>query len=128
MRKTILVIEDNALNRELVVQLLEDDYDVVTATDGFSGVATALKRRPDLILMDLSLPLLDGWQATRQLRANGSTQHIPIIALTAHAVPGELQRALDAGCNEWVTKPIEEERLFAAIERWLGTSGRSPGA
>jgi len=118
--KRILVVEDQELNLDLLVQLLEDCYEVVTAADGASGIEMAHRLRPDAILMDLSLPVLDGWEAIRQLKASAELKHIPIIALTAHAMAGDEQRAQDCGCDDYLTKPIDESLLYAALERHLG--------
>ena len=118
--KRILVVEDQELNLDLLVQLLEDCYEVVTAADGASGIEMAHRLRPDAILMDLSLPVLDGWEAIRQLKASAELKHIPIIALTAHAMTGDEQRAQDCGCDDYLTKPIDESLLYAALERHLG--------
>ena len=124
--KKILVIEDNELNLELVTQLLEDDYEVAAATDGAAGIDAALRLRPDLILMDLSLPVLDGWEATRRLRSDPVARRTPVIALSAHASAADVQRALDAGCDAYVTKPIDEQVLLREISRLLGSSGDTP--
>jgi CheY-like chemotaxis protein len=121
--KTILIVEDVDFNLDLLVQLLEDDYDIHTATDGAAGLALAEQVRPDLILMDLSLPVIDGWEATRRLKANITLQHIPIIALTAHAMSGDEERAKAAGCNDYLSKPIDEDLLFAKLQTFLGDHG-----
>jgi CheY-like chemotaxis protein len=118
--KTILIVEDVDFNLDLLVQLLEDDYDIHTATDGAAGIALAEQVRPDLILMDLSLPIIDGWEATRRLKANTTLQHIPIIALTAHAMSGDEERAKAAGCDDYLSKPIDEDLLFAKLQAFLG--------
>ena len=118
--KRILIVEDVALNRDLLTQLLEDDYDLVVAVDGAAGVAMAIEHRPDLILMDLSLPLLDGWEATRRIKANATTGGIPVVAITANAMSGDEERAKAAGCDDFMTKPIDEDLLFAKLRRWLG--------
>jgi CheY-like chemotaxis protein len=115
--KKILIVEDVELNVDLLVQLLEDDYALVVAGDGASGVATASREQPDLILMDMSLPVLDGWEATRRIKADRTLEHIPIIALTAHAMRGDCERALDCGCQDYLSKPIDEELLFEKIRR-----------
>lgn len=123
-RKKILVVEDVELNRDLVVQLLEDRYEVVTAPNGAVGVEMVTQEEPDLILMDLSMPVLDGWEATRQIRALPGKQDLPIIALTAHAMPGDEEIAVAAGCDTYLTKPIDEKLLFAKLDEFLGaTSG-----
>jgi CheY-like chemotaxis protein len=121
--KTILIVEDVNFNLDLLVQLLEDDYDIHTATDGAAGLALAEQVRPDLILMDLSLPVIDGWEATRRLKANVTLQHIPIIALTAHAMSGDEERAKAAGCDDYLSKPIDEDLLFAKLQTFLGDHG-----
>jgi len=120
VKKRILVIEDVELNIDLLVQLLEDDYEVLTATDGESGIAMAEQERPDLILMDLSLPGIDGWEATRRIKANPHLGSMPIIALTAHAMRGDEERALANGCDDWLVKPLDEDLLFKTLKRWLG--------
>jgi two-component system, cell cycle response regulator DivK len=118
--KRILIVEDVALNRDLLTQLLEDDYGLVVAVDGVAGVAMAVEHQPDLILMDLSLPLLDGWEATRRIKANAATARIPVVAITANAMNGDEQRAKAAGCDDFMTKPIDEDLLFAKLHQWLG--------
>jgi len=122
MRK-ILVVEDVEYNRDLLVQLLEDEYEILTAADGAAGIEVAMRHRPDLILMDLSLPGLDGWEATRRLKARPETAAIPVIALTAHAMQGDEERARACGCDDYLTKPIDEDQLFAKLERLLGPGG-----
>jgi two-component system, cell cycle response regulator DivK len=116
----ILIVEDIELNRELLIQLLEEDYALAIAIDGAAGVEKAATERPDLILMDLSLPVLDGWEATRRIKADPATARIPVIALTAHAMSGEEDKARAAGCDDFLTKPIDEDLLFAKLRRWLG--------
>lgn len=116
----ILLVEDNEMNQDMLTRRLERrGYTVVLARDGAEGVARAASDRPDLILMDMSLPVLDGWDATRQIRANSATQSIPVIALTAHAMAGDRDRALEAGCDDYDTKPIELPRLLGKIEMLL---------
>ena len=115
---TILVVEDNELNSELLVQLL-DDHRVIVEADGLAGVATAAREQPALVFMDLSLPVLDGWEATRRLKADAATRHIPVVALTAHAMPGDERKARAAGCDGYLTKPIDEDALFAEVDKWL---------
>jgi two-component system, cell cycle response regulator DivK len=107
-------------NRDLVVQLLEDDYQIITAADGAEGLRLAERERPDLILMDLSLPVIDGWEATRQIKANGALKHIPIIALSAHAMTGDQEKALQSGCDDYLNKPLDEDLLFAKLAKFLG--------
>jgi two-component system, cell cycle response regulator DivK len=123
--KKILIVEDVEYNRELLVQLLEDEYEILTAADGAAGIESAARHRPDLILMDLSLPEVDGWEATRRLKAWPETAAIPVIALTAHAMQGDEERARACGCDGYLTKPIDEDRLFETLARFLG-DGSSP--
>jgi len=118
--KRILIVEDVELNRDLLVQILEEDYELLTATDGVAGVAMAERERPDLILMDLSLPGVDGWEATRRIKANTALHRIPIIALTAHAMLGDEAKAREAGCDDYLSKPIDEDLLFAKLRHFLG--------
>ena len=118
--KKILVVEDVEVNRDLVVQLLEDDYEVIEAVNGEEAVTLAEKERPDLILMDLSLPVMDGWEATRKIKSNDDLKSVPIIALTAHAMKGDEEKAKQAGCNDYLPKPIDENELFAKIAKYLG--------
>jgi CheY-like chemotaxis protein len=116
----ILLVEDNEMNRDMLSRRLgRRGYHVVVAADGEQGIRLAKAEAPDLILMDMSLPVLDGWEATRQLKAAPETQCIPIIALTAHAMAGDREKALDAGCNDYDTKPIEFPRLLAKIQAIL---------
>jgi two-component system, cell cycle response regulator DivK len=117
---TILIVEDNELNRDMLSRrLARRGYAIVIATDGQEGLDVARAAAPDLILMDMSLPVLDGWEATRRLRADESLNRIPIIALTAHAMSSDREKALDAGCDDYDTKPIELPRLLAKIEALL---------
>ena len=118
--KKILVVEDVAYNRDLLVQLLEEDYTVVTADDGAISVEIAGREKPDLILMDLSLPVVDGWEAARRIKAQAELSAIPIIAVTAHAMRGDRERAIESGCDDYITKPIDEDLLFAKLSRFLG--------
>jgi CheY-like chemotaxis protein len=118
--KTLLIVEDIELNRDLLTQLLEDDYRLVYAEDGFSALERAAAERPDLILMDLSLPRLDGWEATRRLKADPALARIPVLALSSHAMHGDDDRARACGCDDYLSKPIDETLLFQAIARHLG--------
>lgn len=116
----ILLVEDNEDNRDMLSRRLSrKGYDVTLAVDGGEGVALALSLRPDLILMDMSLPVLDGWEATRQIKAAPETSRIPVIALTAHAMSGDREKAVAAGCNDYDTKPVELPRLLGKIEALL---------
>ena len=116
----ILVIEDNEMNRDMLTRRLERrGYEVAVAVDGGQGLALARSEAPDLILMDLSLPVLDGWEVTRQLKAVPETRAIPIIALTAHAMSGDRDKAIEAGCDDYDTKPVELPRLIEKIQALL---------
>jgi CheY-like chemotaxis protein len=116
----ILLIEDNEMNRDMLSRRLErKDFEVVIAIDGQAGVNMATSDAPDLILMDLSLPVLDGWEATRTIKADPATSSIPIIALTAHAMSSDEQKAREAGCNDYDTKPVNFQRLLGKIEALL---------
>jgi two-component system cell cycle response regulator DivK len=122
----ILLVEDNEMNRDMLSRRLERrGYEVVIAVDGQQGVELAQSTRPDLILMDMSLPVIDGWEATRQLKAKEGMKATPIIALTAHAMSGDREKALEAGCDDYDTKPIELPRLLGKIEALLG-AGTKP--
>lgn len=117
----ILVVEDNQDNMTLIVDvLLSLEYEVFQATDGVTGVEMTHDLRPDLVLMDLSLPKKDGWTATREIKADGDLQKIPIIALTAHAMRGDKERALEAGCDDYITKPINLQELASKLDDYLG--------
>jgi CheY-like chemotaxis protein len=116
----ILLVEDNDMNRDMLSRrLTRQGYSVVFAVDGASGVAMATNEAPDLVLMDMSLPVIDGWEATRRIKADPQTRAIPVIALTAHAMASDEQRAREVGCDDYDTKPIELPRLLAKIERLL---------
>ena len=119
----ILLVEDNEMNRDMLSRrLLRKGFEVVIAVDGEQAVTRADSDRPDLILMDMSLPVIDGWEATRRVKANTKTAHIPVIALTAHAMSGDREKALAAGCDDFDTKPIEMPRLLEKIEALLARS------
>ena len=115
----ILIVEDNPVNLDLVMQLLEDDYELLTAEDGQSGVDIALAERPDLILLDLSLPKKSGWEVCEELKQTLGDEVMPIIALTAHAIKGDREKALRIGFDDYVTKPIDEDLLFDTVEKYL---------
>ena len=118
----LLYVEDNEMNRDMLSRRLQRrGFEVLIAGDGEQGVTVAAAEKPDLILMDLSLPVLDGWEATRQIKAAPDTRHIPIIGLTAHAMAADRDKCLEAGCDEYDTKPVELGRLLEKIERLLGT-------
>jgi CheY-like chemotaxis protein len=121
---TILIVEDNEMNRDMLSRRLSRrGYTVIVAGDGAEGVAAAAAHRPDLVLMDLSLPVVDGLEATRRLRADAATASIPVIALTAHAMEADRAEALEAGCADFDTKPVDLERLLRKIEAVLGAGG-----
>lgn len=115
--KTILIVEDTELNIDLLTQLLEEDYNLLVAKDGGQGVRMAVEKNPDLILMDISLPVLDGYQATKKIRE--SLPSIPIIGLSAHAMEGHKQKAEDAGCDDYLTKPVNDMQLFQMLKKYL---------
>jgi len=118
----ILVVEDNEMNRDMLTRRLErKGFEVVVAINGKAGIDMASSSNPDIILMDLSLPVIDGWEATRQIKADPATQSIPVIALTAHAMAGDEQKALEAGCDDYDTKPIDLSRLLDKIENLLAS-------
>jgi len=130
--KKILIVEDVDLNLDLLIQLLEDDYEFIVARDGASGVEMAAIEKPDLILMDMSLPIMDGWEvmdmslpimdgweATRKIKSTKNNAQMPIIGLSAHAMAGDRERALEAGCDDYLTKPVDEDLLFEMLAKYL---------
>lgn len=119
-KKTILVVDDTDWNRDLLVQLLEEDYDILQAVDGADGVRMAEAHKPDLILMDLGMPVMDGWEATRTIKANAALKHIPVIAVTSHAMVGDEIEARKAGCDDYLPKPIDDEALIGKIKKFIG--------
>jgi len=124
----ILLVEDNEMNRDMLSRrLIRRGYEVVIATDGQQGVDLAGTVAPNVILMDMSLPVIDGWEATRRIKAGETTKHIPVIALTAHAMAGDREQALAAGCDDYDTKPIDLARLLPKIEKFAGP-GTAPAA
>ncbi len=118
--KKILIVEDNEDNLDLMVQLLEDCYTLHIAADGLQAIESVRKDQPDLILMDMALPKLNGWEATRQIKSDPATQHIPVIGVSSHAMREDEERARLAGCDEYLTKPLDEISLFHLIEKYLG--------
>ena len=117
----ILIVEDNEMNRDMLSRRLErKGYAIVMAVDGQQGVDMAISELPALILMDMSLPVIDGWEATRRIKADDRTKHIPVIALTAHAMQGDEQKAREAGCNDYDVKPVELPRLLGKMEALVG--------
>jgi two-component system cell cycle response regulator DivK len=118
--RKILIVEDVEFNRDLLMQLLEDDYELFTAADGAAAITLAEREHPDLILMDLSLPVVDGWEATRRIKATAGLRSIPIIALTAHAMRGDAEKARQCGCDDYLSKPLDDELLFEKLAQFLG--------
>ena len=118
----ILIVEDNEMNRDMLSRrLMRKGFDIVMADNGATGVESATTESPDLILMDMSLPVIDGWEATRQIKAAKATSNIPVIALTAHAMEADREKALEAGCDDYDTKPVEFPRLLEKINKLLGS-------
>ena len=119
----VLLIEDNEMNRDMLSRrLIRRGFQVVFAMDGQQGIDLARSERPDIILMDLGLPVIDGWEATRRVKADDATRGVPVIGLTAHAMTGDREKAIEAGCDDYDTKPVEFDRLIGKIERLLGTA------
>jgi two-component system cell cycle response regulator DivK len=116
--KTILIVEDIELNIDLLIQILEEDYELIIARDGAQGVTLTEQNHPDLVLMDISLPLMDGYEATRKIRKTFET--LPIIGLSAHAMHGDDEKAMAAGCTDYLTKPVDEDLLLRKIKEYLG--------
>ena len=122
----ILLVEDNEMNRDMLSRrLMRRGYEVAVAVDGAQGVAMAQSEKPDLVLMDLSLPGIDGWEATRRIKAGADTKHLPDRGLTEHAMAGDREKALEAGCDDYDTKPIELERLIGKIESLLSNGAKA---
>jgi two-component system, cell cycle response regulator DivK len=125
----VLLVEDNEMNRDMLSRRLErKGYEIVIAVDGGEGLAKARSESPVLILMDMSLPVVDGWEATRQLKADPATKQIPIIGLTAHAMAGDREKCLEAGCDDYDTKPVELPRLLEKMQAQLLRTGQQPPA
>ncbi len=118
-RKRILLAEDNELNRDLMMQILEGEYDILNVGDGAAAVAAARAQRPDLILMDMGLPIVDGWEATRRIKEHEVLKTIPIVAVTSHAMREDERRARAAGCDDYVAKPIDQDDLVARIRKLI---------
>ncbi|HSR21414.1 MAG TPA: response regulator [Anaerolineales bacterium] len=116
--KTILIVEDIDLNIDLLSQLLEDEYALIVAKDGAQGVALAEEKQPDLVIMDIALPIMDGYEATRRIRAKFPS--MPIVGLSSHAMSGDAERAMTAGCTDYLTKPIDEDQLLKTLRQHLG--------
>lgn len=123
----VLIVEDVEINADLLIQLLEDGYELVTAADGAAGLAAARREMPDLILLDLSLPVMDGWETARRLKEDPVLRHIPVIALTAHAMRGDEDKALASGCDDYLSKPIDEDLLFIKLVQLLDNAKQSIG-
>ncbi len=118
----VLIVEDNEMNRDMLSRRLERrGFDVVIAVDGAEGVAMSKTEKPDIVLMDMSLPVMNGWEATRAIKADPATQHMPVIALTAHSMAGDREKAMEAGCDDYDTKPVELPRLLEKMTA-LGVS------
>jgi two-component system, cell cycle response regulator DivK len=119
----VLLVEDNEMNRDMLSRrLTRRGFEVIFAVDGQQGVDLARSERPDIILMDMSLPVLDGWEATRRVKADNATRTVPVIGLTAHAMSGDREKAIEAGCDDYDTKPVELDRLIGKIERLLSVA------
>jgi two-component system, cell cycle response regulator DivK len=116
--KTILIVEDTDLNIDLLTQILEDEYNILVAKDGIQGVSMTQQNKPDLVLMDISLPFMDGYEATRNIRK--TFQYLPIIGLSAHAMQGDAEKARAVGCNDYLTKPVDEDLLLKKLKEYLG--------
>jgi CheY-like chemotaxis protein len=126
---TILIVEDNEMNRDMLSRrLARKGYEVLIAVDGEMGLEVARAKTPELVLMDMSLPVMDGWEATRRMKADQALKHIPVIALTAHAMANDRDKALEAGCDDYDTKPIDLPRLLAKIEMLLLPGTREPAS
>jgi two-component system cell cycle response regulator DivK len=122
----LLLVEDNEMNRDMLSRrLTRRGYQVAIAVDGAEGVAMTRTEAPDLVLMDMSLPVIDGWEATRRIKAEPATSHLPVIGLTAHAMAGDREKALEAGCDDYDTKPIELDRLLGKIEALLSSAAKA---
>ena len=119
----VLLVEDNEMNRDMLSRrLIRRGFQVVFAMDGQQGVDLARSEQPDIILMDMSLPVIDGWEATRRVKADDATRSVPVIGLTAHAMAGDREKAIEAGCDDYDTKPVDLDRLISNIERLIGAA------
>lgn len=125
--KKIMIVEENELNIDLLVQLLEDEYELITALNGAEAVKLAAQEIPDLILMDMAMPVMDGWEATRRIKAQDALREIPIIGLSSYAMVGDAEKALEAGCDDYLTKPLDEDLLFEKLNNFLKGSGQTHG-
>jgi two-component system cell cycle response regulator DivK len=123
----VLLVEDNEMNRDMLSRrLMKRGYEVVMAIDGQQGIDLAASEKPDLILLDMSLPVVDGWEAAQKIKANPASQNVPLVALTAHAMASDRERALSAGCDDFDTKPVELPRLLGKMEALLKAKGVTP--
>jgi len=119
----VLLVEDNEMNRDMLSRrLIRRGFEVIFAVDGKQGVDAARREKPDIILMDMSLPVMDGWEATRCVKSDDATSSVPVIGLTAHAMSGDREKAIEAGCDDYDTKPVEIDRLIGKMERLLGVA------
>jgi CheY-like chemotaxis protein len=119
----VLLVEDNEVNRDMLSRrLTRRGFQVIFAVDGQQGVDLARSEKPDIILMDMSLPVMDGWEATRRVKSDDATRNVPVIGLTAHAMSGDREKAIEAGCDDYDTKPVELDRLIGKIERLLSAT------
>lgn len=125
--KKIMIVEENELNIDLLVQLLEDEYELITVLNGAEAVKLAAQEIPDLILMDMAMPVMDGWEATRRIKAQDALREIPIIGLSSYAMVGDAEKALEAGCDDYLTKPLDEDLLFEKLNNFLKGSGQTHG-
>ena len=119
----VLLVDDDEMSRDMLSRrLIRRGFEVIFAVDGQQGVDLARSQRPDIILMDMSLPVIDGWEATRRVKSDDATRGVPVIGLTAHAMSGDRERAIEAGCDDYDTKPVELDRLIGKIKRLLGNA------
>jgi CheY-like chemotaxis protein len=119
LMKKIMIVEENELNLDLLIQLLEDEYELITAFDGAEAVKLAAQEIPDLILMDMAMPVMDGWEATRRIKSQDALREITIIGLSSYAMVGDAERAINAGCDDYITKPLDEDLLFKKLDYYL---------
>jgi CheY-like chemotaxis protein len=117
--KKILIVEDMEINIDLLVQLLEDDFELVVARNGAEGLKAAIEEKPDLILMDMALPVMDGWETTQRIKSDDAIKHIPIIGISSHAMSGDAEKAIEAGCDDYLTKPLDDDLLFQKLVMYL---------
>lgn len=118
--KKILIVEDNVLNMDLLIQLLEEQYEVITALNGSEGFQLALEAQPDLILMDMKLPVMNGWETTRKIKEHDLTKHIPVIGISSHAMSSDAEKAFAIGCDAYLTKPLDDMLLYEKLKQFLG--------